>query len=434
MRRNIVYGLVAFLVSGLVSAMPGQAQTADMHNGPASCASRGCHGATQAYENGLRVDGNEHTIWLNGPHATSYRTLTTPKAEQIARNLGLGLPTQADMCLNCHATNIPPSQQGPDFNISDGVTCEACHGGSGRWLDQHQAGLDEGQLTSLGMFPTFDPVQRADMCLDCHFGREDNFAGHRLMGAGHPRLSFELDSYTEGETVVHHTVDQDYLERHPKTVGGLRTWAIGQAVSTERRMSLLASARTGTNGFFPEFVFFDCHSCHQPMSVKRRNSVNKRGQPRFDDAHMQMLQIALNIIDPVLADRLAGDTAALHRSAARNRGALVGAAEQIESTAEQSLGAIGSRGFSGAEMRDVMRTIASRGANGQFAEFAAAEQATMAIGTSIYAMWSANEITDAEYDLMNSALAGAWAAVASDDRYSPGRFAAAMQSFNAALQ
>ena len=48
-----------------------------------------------------------------------------------------------------------------------------------------------------GLYPTNDPVAQARLCLSCHFGNKDKFVTHRMMGAGHPRISFELDTFAQ---------------------------------------------------------------------------------------------------------------------------------------------------------------------------------------------------------------------------------------------
>ncbi len=38
------------------------------------------------------------------------------------------------------------------------------------------------------MYPTDQPLARAELCISCHFGNERKFVDHRMMGVGHPRL------------------------------------------------------------------------------------------------------------------------------------------------------------------------------------------------------------------------------------------------------
>src|SRR5690606_27638381 len=99
--------------------------------------------------------------------------------------------------LGCHATFVPAEKRGKRFALSDGVGCESCHGPASRWLGQHVTGeASRAENIAVGMYPTEEPAARAELCLTCHLGTADRFASHRLMGAGHPRLSFELDTFT----------------------------------------------------------------------------------------------------------------------------------------------------------------------------------------------------------------------------------------------
>jgi hypothetical protein len=400
-------------------------------NGATSCTNAGCHGEQSATAS-KNVDQNEFDIWSRGPHSKSYQVLLTSQATRIARNMGLGLPTEASLCLDCHAANAPTSQHGEFFNIQEGVTCESCHGGSGQWLETHSTGdADRAQLAAQGMILTDDPIRRAEMCLDCHFGAKDQFAGHKLMGAGHPRVSFELDSYTEIN--AHHTVDDDYVERK-NYIDGMRTVAIGQAMSIARRMELLADNQTGTIGFFPEFVFFDCHSCHAPMSVKRKASANRRGQPKLDDAHMQMLRVLMDVTDPGLSGQITADMQALHRAAGQSRGALIGAANRMRDTAMQSVQSLANRSFTGDDMRAILRTLADGASAGRYSDYASAEQSALVIDSTLAALVNDGFIDDAAYDRLSAALDSVFATVQDDNQFDARRFATAMRAFSAQIQ
>src|SRR5690606_37332927 len=100
------------------------------HMGVASCATSVCHGKL-APATDKDVALNEYRIWQQEDrHAQAYRTLELPESKRIAANLGLPNATAAKICLDCHADNVPADKRGPKFQISDGVGCEACHGGS----------------------------------------------------------------------------------------------------------------------------------------------------------------------------------------------------------------------------------------------------------------------------------------------------------------
>src|SRR5439155_15502883 len=87
-----------------------------------------------------------------GAHSRAWRVLTEPRAQAIADRLGLGPAQRAQACLGCHADPAPPGQRGARFQLSDGVGCEACHGGSGGWVASHYAvGASHAANVSRGM-------------------------------------------------------------------------------------------------------------------------------------------------------------------------------------------------------------------------------------------------------------------------------------------
>ena len=75
-------------------------------------------------------------------------------------NLGLPNAHEADLCLDCHADNVPTAMRGPEFDITDGVGCEACHGGSETWAALHTvATVTDDELRQAGLYPAHDPVE-----------------------------------------------------------------------------------------------------------------------------------------------------------------------------------------------------------------------------------------------------------------------------------
>jgi hypothetical protein len=71
-----------------------------------------------------------------------------------------------------------------------------------------------------GLYPTDEPVAQARLCLSCHFGNKDKFVTHRMMGAGHPRMSFELDTFSQTQP-PHFVADADW-ERRKGAYDGVR--------------------------------------------------------------------------------------------------------------------------------------------------------------------------------------------------------------------
>src|SRR5690606_12265939 len=149
---------------------------------------------------------------------------------RIARNLGLKEPAhEARLCLDCHAHHPPPAQRGERFRVEDGVSCEGCHGPAEGWIKSHVApGATHADNVARGLYPTEEPVAQAKLCLSCHFGNRDKFVTHRMMGAGHLRMSFELDTFAQTQP-PHFVADADWQRRKGRW-DTVRTWAIGQAL------------------------------------------------------------------------------------------------------------------------------------------------------------------------------------------------------------
>ncbi len=362
------------------------------HTGVPSCSTAGCHGDQVTGEGvGPIVGQNEYFQWASrdekGAHSRAYEVLLTPHGKRIAANLGLGPAHKSDTCLDCHADNVAEEYRSQRFQISDGVGCEACHGGAENWLAFHRIGAGHARNIEAGLYPTEDPASRARLCFGCHIGSayENQFVSHRLMGAGHPRMKFELDLYTTIQK--HHVVDEDYRTRKAVT-SGAQVWAIGQAIAVERTLTLLIDNNIGSTGAFPEFVFFDCHSCHQPIS-EGINQLSWRpnpgralgpGAPILNDANIIMLQAAMRVIDPVLAAKLENQARALHAASQQSGSHFRRAAATLKTTAEQAADHLSEVDLSDpAKVRAILREITSDDRVRRYTNYAAAEQALFAV-------------------------------------------------------
>src|SRR5262249_3240208 len=157
-----------------------------------------CHGQAGGKEKVNAVLQNEYLTWSQkDEHRKAYSVLREDRARKMAMAYGLTVPPEsAQVCLNCHADSVPKNRQGPLFRMEDGVACEACHGGASSWLGPHVSGATHQENVVAGLYPTERPVARALKCLSCHYGDETRIADYRLYGAGHPRLRFELATFT----------------------------------------------------------------------------------------------------------------------------------------------------------------------------------------------------------------------------------------------
>jgi hypothetical protein len=407
------------------------------HLGVTTCAGSTCHGALEPFRNS-NVTQNEYVTWSQkDKHAKAYKVLFDARSVRIARNLGLPNAHTAEICLNCHADNAPQPQRGRQFQLSDGVACEACHGGASGWLGTHISGASHQANVAAGLYPTDQPVARARLCLSCHVGSQaDKFVTHRIMGAGHPRMSFELDTFTAIQP-AHYAVDKDYLERKGAP-NGVQIWAVGQAVGLADTMAAFLDPRRNPDGFFPELVFYDCHACHHPMSNVRwepRESTGLGpGVPVFNDANALMLRIIAARVDPGLGRALGERMLALHRAMTENRQSSLREAAQIRDIANQLVAKFAGHGFGRDDVRALAAGVINDGlAKNDYIEYAAAEQATMALSAIITTMRNLGILTEPQFKVANAALNKLYDAVAKDEEYRAPTFAAALRDFNQAL-
>jgi Cytochrome c554 and c-prime len=222
-----VAGLIACVLAHAAHAAALPYQSKDQHLGVASCASSLCHGSVTPNPN-YNALLTEFITWSHqDAHAKAFQALTSERGRSIAAKLGLPSAESAKVCLDCHADNVAPAQRGAKFALVDGVGCEACHGGAERWIASHATAKATYQNdVSQGMYPSANLGDRALLCESCHVGNADKQATHNIMGAGHPRLGFELDTYLALEP-PHYTSDANYRRRKP-TFTHAQTWVAGQ--------------------------------------------------------------------------------------------------------------------------------------------------------------------------------------------------------------
>jgi Cytochrome c554 and c-prime len=290
----------ACLLGAAAAALGAPPAVGYKHLGPESCGSSVCHGKLAAQAAGVAL--NEYRVWLlKDRHAQAYQGLRSPLGADIARSLKLKSALDAPLCLDCHADNISKENRGTNFRIADGVGCEACHGGSERWIKSH-ARRDTTHAANLqaGMNATESPAVRAQICLGCHLGTQDRIATHDLMAAGHPRLRFELDAFSTNQPAHFQMKDSDYIRRKGQTTdGGL--WISGQVETARRYAALLQSDLLYPGHLVPEFALYDCYACHHPIpsgqSSAQPAKVADSGRLLLQEQSLQTLRVIAQVLD-----------------------------------------------------------------------------------------------------------------------------------------
>ncbi len=425
----------AMLLGGALPAIAAPAASADaaLHAGVASCGGTTCHGRQEA--TGPRVRQNELLTWqdpasLTGAHARAWRLLSLPRAQAIGARLGIRDVAQSPECINCHGDPAP--RKGAGWHQADGVGCEVCHGGAGgSWLASHTAvAATHADNVAHGLIPVNDPVVRANLCLDCHFGsgKPGQFVSHRIMAAGHPRVSFELDLFTTLQS--HHDEDADYAQRKG-IPGGVKIWAVGQALAVKRALALYPAHAGGS---FPEFYFYDCRSCHRSFSddpavplVARSNPGRPvpPGQPVWDDQSLIMLAAAARVAAPALAPQLEARSRAFHQALGGDRAGALQAAAALGQTADALAAQFAAARFDKAQTFAMLDAVLVGSAD-RYTDYQGGAQAVMAADTLISALVNGGHVDRGAALAIRPDLDRAYAAARDANRWQPAEFRAAM--------
>jgi hypothetical protein len=251
----------------------GQASQAPRYIGPGSCASTTCHGSVSPRTDN-RVLQNEYSTWIvKDKHSQAYASLRSNIGERMAAILGVGKAESASKCLACHALDVPATQRARTFDLSEGVSCESCHGPAAVWLGPHtERDWTHEKSVAAGMYNTRDLTKRSEKCLSCHLGSEEKSVDHEMIAAGHPDLYFELDSFSA------------VMPRHWNEPGepedgdpwyDVRELTTGQAV--QLRQSLLRLESRAHGKYWPEYSELQCYSCHHSLTLPENSWRQARG-------------------------------------------------------------------------------------------------------------------------------------------------------------
>ena len=447
--RGLLYSLPALfaLLVALVIAAPEARSNAAIegaHLGVASCAGSTCHGRMAG--DGPVVRQDEIARWQEpsthgGAHSRAFAVLSNSRSQFIGRNLGIADPSSSATCLGCHSSAASAGGGTFRYQTTDGVNCESCHGAAQGWISSHYAGLLDGRTQHAdnvrrGLRPLEDASVRAGVCLDCHYGsaEQGQFVTHRLMAAGHPRIAFELDLFSTLQ--AHHNEDADYIERKGQP-DHVQMWAVGQAMALQRSLSLFQNSNRATEGVFPEFTFYDCHSCHRRIYDQAepvRTGVDNpgrpipEGMPPYQDENMIMLSAAARVAAPALAERFDARVRAFHIGMTRDRVNAVAAARELQAVTGELVAAFEGSSFGPGSAQRMAQAIAGEAIRSRFTDYEGSVQAVMGVDTLLSAMVSSGQATVGSAATIRSDINRAYAAVRDPNAYRPREFQSALAS------
>ena len=410
------------------------------HMGVASCAGSTCHGRSVA--SGTPVRQDELLRWQEessptGAHSRAWRVIGEPRGASIVRRLGLDTAGVSRECAGCHAT-------AGSAHPADGVDCEACHGnaggaasgGNGGWLATHYTvGTSHARNVAQGMTDLTNPRVRAGVCLDCHLSGDGQgqFIAHRIMAAGHPRVAFELDLFSTLQQ--HHDEDADYVARKGHKTNSVRMWAIGQAEAVKRGLALYSEPAKANDGVFPEFTFYDCHSCHRRIYDSDEANVSAvpnpgrpihTGMPPYNDENMILLLAAARVAAPDQAATFEARSKAFHRAMGVGRGEAVAAAQALRQAADALSSRFAATAFSREQAFAVIDTIASDAISERFTDYEGSVQSVMALDTLLNGMVNAGMVTAAGAGGLRIQINQAYGAVRDPNGFQPIAFRRAL--------
>ena len=424
--------------------------------GPGSCAATACHGSVKPVVES-RIFQNEYSTWiLKDKHARAYQALTGDVGERMARILKLGTKAEESAkCLVCHALYTTPEQRGRPFEITEGVSCENCHGPAQAWLGQHtQRESPEKHAASLklGMVDTRDVIHRSEKCLTCHLGTKEKFVDHEMIAAGHPDLFFELDSFS---AVMPRHWKQPRESAPGKPAPGrdgdsnwtaVRDWSAGQAVQLRAAMDRLTwrakNERSDKRDAWPEYAELSCFACHHSLGPAKESwrqehgyAGRRPGDPAWNGSRYVVFRVLARQVDPTAAQELDQRLAVVADEMSKlnpDRAAVASAATSAAPVAQRFAERLATMSYDSATALRSMQGITQDADAIALADERAAEQATMALD-SLYIAYSkqANPANAAE---VRSAINGLFQQLENPSAYNADQFASAVKRIGQLLR
>ncbi len=304
---------------------------------------RRCHISTLP---GQEVRMIEWTLWESkDKHLSAYEVLKGDRSQRMGKLLGKDVFAKPTGCVQCHTANVEDHLYGDrligsdkDLFISQGVSCQACHGPASSWESAHALKNGEWQQKTsaekaeLGFNDLEDPVRRASMCASCHIGNAKlgRVITHEMYAAGHPMLSgFDMEAFAD--KMPRHW---EYQEEKEKRLDSPQ-----QAFQFERTRGVLVASVIGLRAAidladdgqanWPELARLECYSCHHQLrspSWRQESHVERfAGRPRLELGCLPIIRVAAQIATgntqsfdalveksrDVFAHNLFGDPAAL---------------------------------------------------------------------------------------------------------------------------
>jgi hypothetical protein len=417
--------------------------------GPGSCAATSCHGSVKPVA-GSRILQNEYSTWiLKDKHRQAYQALTGNVGERMARILQLGAKAEeAPKCLACHTLYSSPEQKGRAFEISEGVSCENCHGPASAWLGPHTTrAWTHDKSISLGMYDTRNVIHRTEKCMECHLGTKDKFVDHEMIAAGHPDLFFELDSFS-AVMPRHWKAPRESEPDKPAEDGawvGVRDWSTGQAVQLRAEMERLTwrakGQRFDKKDVWPEYSELSCFACHHSLGPAKDSwrqehgyAGRRPGHPAWNSSRYVVFRLLAAQVDSVSAQELNRQLNIVSAEMSKlnpDRNAVASAASGASPLAQRLAERLATMPYDQTVALQMLHRITDDADNISIADERAAEQAAMALD-SLFIAYSRN-VNPANAADVRAAINGLFQQLEYPSAYNADQFASALRKVGALI-
>ncbi len=215
----------------------------------------------------------------------------------------------------------------------------------------------------------------------------------------------------------------------------VRLWAVGQAEAVQRSLSLFARPGLGNQGIFPEFYFYDCHSCHRPIFDGAERSLTFEtnpgrpipfAMPPYNDENILMLSAVAKVLAPADAARFDAASRTFHTAMGQGRAPAVAAAARLGSAAAALSRGMAQQAYDGDTAFTVISALAGRAISPRFTDYAGSAQAVMAVDTLLNALVKQQRVTLGAAAGIRANINLAYAAVKAPNTYNPAAFRAAL--------
>lgn len=175
--RLVAMLLVVALIGASISVQQALSQDKVDHKyvGTKTCGT--CH---KTEKQGKQLD-----IWKSSKHAEAFTTLTSEKANAIAKEKGLKKPaSESPECLSCHVAGNGADAKlfEKTFDAKEGVQCEACHG-AGSGYKAMAIMKDKAKAIAAGLHEYKDQAAIETFCKTCHNEKSPTFKEFKFADA-----------------------------------------------------------------------------------------------------------------------------------------------------------------------------------------------------------------------------------------------------------